>query len=234
MSYEGLSAAVGFASSDFPGAGGMVICLPVRINLEAACLNQGCADLAARMRNQLDTPNYTRGVALMPVPETLEGWRAEHRTARKRADRAQRLGYRFETIDRSQHNDALFEINTSLKRRQGRPMSAGYTQRHNHGALPHYPCDRHAIRTYGVLDDTALRAYMTLYVIGDLRLVSMILGHGEHLRNDVMYLLAAGMVEQQAGTGGWFYYNRFDSGTDGLRYFKTKLGFGPADVEWQL
>lgn len=204
------------------------------VHLEAACMEKACSDLAFKMRNQLDTPNYTLGVALMPVPESLEAWRAEHRTARKRADRAQRLGYRFDTIDRSQHNDALHEINTSLPERQGRPMSAGYLQRHNHGALPHYPCDRHAIRTYGILEGDTLRAYLSLYVVGDLRLVSMILGHGDHLRNDIMYLLWQGLIEQQAGTSGFLYYNVWSSGKDGLRYYKERVGMAPADVEWQL
>jgi hypothetical protein len=27
-------------------------------------------------------------------------------------------------------------------------------------------------------------------------------------------------------------YNRADSGTDGLRFFKERLGFGPMEVEW--
>jgi len=205
------------------------------LNLEAACLEQACSDLAFRMRNQLDTPNYSRGVAVMPVPATLAAWRDEHRTARKRADRAERLGYRFDTIDRSMHNDAIHDINTSLAERQGRPMSAGYLKRHNHGALPEYLCQRHRVHTYGVLDYVGvLRAYLSLYRVGDLALVSMILGHGDHLRNDVMYLLAAGMIADQAGQGGWFYYNRWDSGEDGLRYFKSKLGFVEGDVEWRL
>lgn len=207
----------------------------VTINLEAACLEPACSDLAFKMRDKLDTANYTLGVALMPVPESLEAWRAGHRTARKRADRAERLGYRFDSIDRSQHNDAIHDINTSLERRQGRPMSAGYLTRHNHGPLPDYPCDRHRVHTYGVLDYVGtLRAYLSLYRVGDLALVSMILGHGDHLRDDIMYLLAAGMVAEQAGQGGVFYYNRFDSGTDGLRYYKERLGFGSADVEWWL
>jgi len=62
----------------------------------------------------------------------------------------------------------------------------------------------------------------------------MILGHAEHEPNDVMFLLFQGVVEDQQGKGGWFYYNRHDSGTDNLRYFKERLGFQPTDVEWIL
>jgi hypothetical protein len=188
------------------------------------------------MRNQLDTPNYSRGVALLPVPDTLGEWRDQHRTARKRTDRAQRLGYRFDTIDRSQHNDAIHEINLSLPERQGRPMSAGYLKRHNHGKLPHYHCDRHRVETYGVLDYVGtLRAYLSMYRVGDLVLVSMILGHGQFLNDGIMYLLFQGTVAAQAGQGGSFYYNRYDSGREnGLVFYKERLGFSPGDVEWVL
>jgi hypothetical protein len=205
----------------------------IPVHLETACYPE-CSQLAFGLHKKLNTVNYTRGVSLMPVPDTLEDWRADHRTARKRADRAGRLGYRFGRVDMSEHNDDRHEINTSLVERQGRPMTAGYRNKHNHGALPDYPCDRHRINSYGVLQDDVLRAYLTLYRVGDLALVSMILGHGDHLRNDIMYLLFAGVVADQAGQGGVFYYNRHDSGLDGLRFFKERLGFAAADVEWVL
>jgi hypothetical protein len=206
----------------------------VAIRLEAACFDQDCADLAFRFRNQLGVPKYSQGASVLTMPASLADWRAEHRTARKRADRAQRLGYRFTEIDYSQHNDAIFAINTSLATRQGQPMTDGYTTRHNHGPLPDYPCDRHRVHTYGVLKDETLVAYLTLYVVGELKLVSTILGHAADLSSDVMYALFVGVVERHAGTGGVFYYNRWDSGQDGLRYFKSKLGFREADVSWVL
>jgi hypothetical protein len=60
----------------------------------------------------------------------------------------------------------------------------------------------------------------------------MILGHGDHLANEIMYLLFQGVVEDQAGYSGVLYYNRFDSGTEGLRFFKSRLGFYEGDVAW--
>jgi sirohydrochlorin ferrochelatase len=203
----------------------------VPVSLYGDCASDGCLALADRMRDQLDIPKYRAGVSLMAVPDSLEEWRSEHRTARKRADRSRRLGYRFAEIDRSHYAGDIYEINTSLSRRQGRPMEAGYrdpcTTR-----LPNYPCDRHNVRTYGVLEDDRLRAYLYLYRLEQLVLVSMILGHGSHLRNDIMYLLFAGVVADQAGQGGWFYYNRHDSGTDGLVYYKERQGFRSEAVEW--
>lgn len=206
----------------------------VRVDVLDGCSEPGCLELAWKMKNQLDVPNYSIGVSIMATPESLDEWRAEHRTARKRADRSARLGYRFEEIDRSQFNDDLHAINTSKGRRQGRPMSAGYLTKHVHGKLPEYPCDRHNIRTYGVLHGKTLVAYMTLYRVADLGLVSMILGHGDHLANDVMYLLFAGMVEDQSGNGGTLMYNRHDSGTPGLVYYKERCGFRAGDITWSL
>lgn len=190
--------------------------------------------MAHRMFTQLGVDKYSRGVSLMPVPASLENWRDEHRTARKRAARARRIGYVFLPIDRSLFNDDIHTINTSLPERQGRPMSDGYTRRHDHGRLPDYPCDRHRINTYGVLHHDRLYAYLTLYRVGELALVSMILGHGNHLDDGIMYLLFEGVVADQAGEGGVFYYNRHDSGQAGLAWMKERLGFAAGDVEWVL
>ena len=206
----------------------------VTIDLEAACHDYGCLQLATRFKNQLGVPRYSVGASILELPATLEDWRAEHRTARKRADRAVRLGYRFAEIDRAEHNDDIHEINTSLPERQGRPMTDGYLRRHHHGSLPDYPCDRHRVHTYGILQGRRLWAYLSLYRCGQLGLVSMILGHGDHLRNDIMYLLALGTIEAQVGQGGVLFYNRHDSGQEGLRFYKERLGFRATDIEWVL
>jgi hypothetical protein len=206
----------------------------VRVSMESGCDFASCSEFAHTRYTQLNCPTYSRGVSIMECPHRLSDWRLEHRTARKRADKAQRLGYRFAAIDRSEHNDAIHDINTSMDRRQGRPMSNGYVQRHNHGPLPSYPCPRHRIHTYGVLEGDTLRAYLSLYRVGELALVSMILGHGAHLDNGIMYLMFQYALADQIDHGGVWFYNRFDSGTDGLRFFKDRLGFRCVDVEWSL
>ena len=53
------------------------------------------------------------------------------------------------------------------------------------GPLPAYGCPHHQIRTYGVLKDGHLVAYMWLYQVGDMCRFSTILGHGEHLNAGV-------------------------------------------------
>ena len=211
-----------------------VVVATIPIGLEADCGEPMCSRLAYDLHRKLDTPKYMRGVSLMRCHDSRSEWEADHRTARKRAWRAERLGYGFDRIDQSRFNDDIYEINISLERRQGRPMADGYRVKHYRGPLPVYPCERHRIHTYGVLEQETLRAYLTLYRVGDLALVSMILGHGDHLRNDIMYLLAAGMIEAHAGEACWFYYNRHDSGTEGLVYYKERVGFRAEDIEWVL
>ncbi len=79
-----------------------------------------------------------------------------------------------------------------------------------------------------------LVGYLTMIRCGELALVSQILGHAEHLEHEIMYQLFAGALsrEVRADPFGVCVYNRHDSGTDGLRFFKERLGFEEAAVEW--
>ena len=207
----------------------------MKIALLNGCRVNGCFELGEGTYEQLNTPHYSTNVSLLPIPPTVQDWRAQHRTARKRAAHATRRGYWFDSIDRSQHADAIHEINTSAPERQGRPMSAGYLERQTFERLPDYPCDHHAIRTYGVIDaDGTLVAYTVIHRVGELALVSQILGHADHLEREIMYLLMQGVVAAQARLGGVLYYNRHDGGTPGLVFYKERVGFAAGNVEWAL
>ena len=200
------------------------------ISLELGCCPHA-HDLGGPRYLQLSRGPYDV-CSVLETPESVDAWRACHRTARKRADRSARLGYRFAEIRREQHNDDIYRINTSLDQRQGRPMADSYRRPQKFVPLPDYRCNRHRISTYGVLAGRRLVAYLWLYRCGSLALVSSILGHGAHLADDIMYLLAQGVIGAEADTGGYLVYNRWDSGTDGLRYYKSKVGFSEQTVEW--
>lgn len=204
----------------------------VRIDLGVGHTGAHCLDFAWQLHRQLSN-GYTSGASTMPIPASLVEWRDHHRTARKRADRAKLLGYRFDRIARSEHEDAIFAINTSKDERQGRPMSDAYRSpmRFTDQKIV---CPRHHVYPYGVLLDETLVAYLWLYRCGDLAMVSSILGHGDHLDADVMFLLVEGMLADQVDFGGTVFYNLHRSGTDGLRYFKERIGFAPTEVEWAL
>lgn len=198
---------------------------------ELAC----CSELARDLFKTLSTGDYEWPVSVLPLDD-LSAYRASHRTARKRAARSSRLGYSFEPISRADFADDIFAINTSLPERQGRPMSDSYRTTQTFGRLPKYGCTRHRIDEYGVLRADILVAYLVLYTSGNLALISQILGHGDHLENDVMYLLALGAFDATVVRSGsvTVFYNRHDSGTKGLVYFKERLGFQPERVTWSL
>jgi hypothetical protein len=204
-----------------------------RINLEGECRYE-CGRFSLELYMQLASGHYEECSVQRIVP--VHDWMAAQRTARKRAARATRFGYEFIRVARHEFADDIHAINTSTAERQGRPMSAGYAAMPPRLPDPAYPCRRHGVHPYGVIETHgSLVAYLWCYRSGELALVSQILGHADHLRNDVMYLLFQGAMEQESRIGdGFWVYNRHDSGTDGLRYFKEKLGFRAQEVEWRL
>lgn len=204
----------------------------IALSLETSC-GQMCESVSVPLFEQLSSGRYDLCSAVR-IPGTIDEWRSEHRTARKRAKRATVRGYVSMPLAREHHADEIHAINTSAQRRQGRPMSAGYLERHDFPALPDYPCARHAIRPTGVWDgDGTLVAYLVMHRAGDLALVSQILGHAAHLGNEIMYLLFEHALRREIHAGsGAVVYNRHDSGTDGLRFFKERLGFSEMEVAW--
>lgn len=211
----------------------------VTVSMEAGCRGGSeCERLAARMFEELAGGAYTWPCSTMPLPFSVGEWESGHRTARKRAWRAERLGYGFTIVDRRLYEQDIFKINTSAPERQGRPMSSGYRQpvRYSPNELLTHGCDRHGIHTYGVLaDDGRLVAYTWVYRVGELVMLSQILGHHDHLPSDIMYLLVRGTIGLQLELGpGTLFYNRHDSGTDGLRFFKERVGMSATEIRWIL
>lgn len=202
------------------------------VSLETGCGWDVCRQFSRPLFEQMDSGRYDL-MSVMAIPDPDE-WRAGHRTARKRADRCERRGYWFDRIARHEFSDDIHAINTSASHRQGRPMSPGYLERTEFAPLPDYPCARHAVRTYGVLRDDRLWAYLWLYRSGDLALVSQILGHAAVLEDEVMWLLWQGMLaaEFAVDPDGFVIYNRHDSGTKGLRFYKEHVGLVETEVAW--
>jgi hypothetical protein len=207
----------------------------VTISLEAVCDHQECAELAYPLHEKLGGGGYSWPCSVLELPDTIIQWETRHRTARKRANRCEQDGYRFAAIRREEHEDDVYEINTSAEHRQGRRMSDTYRLRPVLSPLPDYPCPRHAISAYGVHGpDGPVVAYTWVYRVGQLVMFSTILGHAAHLQRHVMYLLVRGVLAAQLGEPGAAFYNMHNSGTDGLRFFKERCGFQPARVRWEL
>lgn len=205
----------------------------LRISLEVDCVgSELCERTATPLLEQLSSGDYDR-CSVLGIPDDLEFWLEQHRTARKRAIRSGRRGYIAGVLEREKHADEIHRINTSARFRQGRPMSRGYRERQTYSPLPDYPCPRHAIRTTGISFAGELVGYVTMYRCGELALVSQILGHVDYLEDEIMYQLFAAALRREIGRGnGICVYNRHDSGTPGLVFFKERLGFEEAEVEW--
>lgn len=201
------------------------------ISLQLACDHQECSEHAFPLLAQMGSGRYDE-CAVMPLPASVEAWEAEHRTSRKRAWRADRLGYAFARIDPQAWTDDINAINQSRERRQGRPMSAGYLDPARFGPES-WPCALHGVHRYAVIRDLHVVAYLWMYRSGDLALVSQVLGHADHEPNGIMHLLfrEALMAESRIAPGVCVY-NRWDSGSDGLRQLKGWVGFEPTLVEW--
>ncbi len=206
-----------------------------------------CTELADQLHAKFMTPGpraswhgaYQDGASILVLPATFDDyWNgpAGYGTRRK-VRKAQKEGYTFGPVDRDRYLDDIFEINTSMSERQGRPMKEPYLQRPGpYGPLPAYGCPRHQIRTYGVFRDDRLIAYTWLYQVGEMCLFSTILGHGDHLASGVMYLLVSETLRDMIAVAGTRYamYNMHASGTEGLRFFKEQMGFRSFWVSWQL
>lgn len=145
------------------------------------------------------------------------------------AKRARSRGYVFSEIDRNQHVDAIHFINTSCASRQGRPMDTAYQQKKEFfEALPHF-------RYYGVLDAQGrLVAYGNLGRYGNFCGFTQLIG----IRNNdgIMHLLMVEIVSRLIDQGlvRYVMYDTFFGAQQGMRQFKTVLGFRPYRAKYQL
>ena len=180
---------------------------------------------------------YEAGASILLLPDSYEQyWDEVGYSARRKVRRALKEGYAHQEIDRNGYLDDIFDINTSMSHRQGREMTESYQTRPDpYGKLPAYTCPRHRLLTFGVVRDGHLYAYTWVYQVGEMCLFSTILGHGDHLNAGIMYLLIAETLQAVVAAAGTRYamYNMHYSGTEGLRYFKEKVGFQPYRVKWE-
>jgi hypothetical protein len=172
------------------------------------------------------------GVALLPLDDIADGeaYLAAHRTARKRTRRAERLGYSVALFDPGQRRSELLAIHASLPVRQGRPIDAEYLD-------ADAPWEAGPQIDYvGVFRDDVLLAYSRVQYAGEIAGLPRIMGHGDHLDNGVMFLLMAGVVDHTKANrpeARYVMYDTFFGAPEGLRWFKTHLGFQPYYVRWK-
>jgi len=176
--------------------------------------------------------NKTVGAALLPLGDfdDVEAYLADLRYARRRVRRAKRLGYRVAAFDPNERRSELLAIHGSLPQRQGQPIDAAYLD-----PAAVYDTGPH-MEYLGVFADEALVAYAHLRYAGEIVGMNRVMGHGDHLANGVMFLLMAGVVEHVKDARPdirYVFYDMFFGAGEGLREFKTHLGFRPHYVHWK-
>lgn len=180
----------------------------------------------------------TIGVALLQVPESIELFLKgkSKQVLRTNTNRAKKSGYKCLMFDSNPRIGEMLEINRSSAERQGHEMADEYLDQ---VAVERY-CRAHP-SLLGVFSGTGkLVAYLEPIESGEVVITNRLLGHHEHLREGIMYLLISGCVElcvQRNADGKnihWIMYDMMLGAKPGLRYFKERAGFSPYRVHWTL
>ncbi len=145
------------------------------------------------------------------------------------ARRARARGYTVTEIDRNAYIDAIHDINTSIKLRQGRPMDSPYqVKQTTFECLPNF-------RYYGVLNaDGKLMAYANLGHYGNFSAFSQLIGYRNN--DGVMHLMMVDIVARLISErrARYLMYDTFFGALPGMQQFKTILGFVPYRAKYSI
>ena len=157
--------------------------------------------------------------------------KALNATARNRYRYSVNAGYVSKRItwhQRNAHLPDIFEINTSAPMRQGKPMSETYQRQPVPVAENSNSCCEHSADFYACFKNEKMVAYISMNYSGNLCAASQILGHAQHLKNEVMLNLWVAFVNDCMARGfTHIVYSRWKDGTDGLKYWKHSVGMVP-------
>jgi hypothetical protein len=180
--------------------------------------------------------NKSFGVALLNIPRKFEEYLKgkEKELTRRKIRRAKGCGFYFDCFSPIKYIDEIISINISLPFRQGIPLHKSY-QDSNHVKYSFQSIDE----IYGVFDkNNTLKAYAYTPISGDVFIFSTLLGHGDDLINGIMYLLISEVIREmierkiKLGAPQWAMYDTMLGASEGLRFFKERLGFKPYRVQW--
>jgi hypothetical protein len=182
--------------------------------------------------------------AVMQTPNTIEEYLAS--ISRKRrydisGKKALNLGYTSREIDPKNEALGIWEIIHSSDSRQGRKIAADFFDRPPNFDFPAYKTfhdPNYEDICCGVFSKTGdLSAYLLGKRVGHHVQYDEIMGHAEHLKNDVMYLLHFSFLKictklqippACLNYGPWYSGVAPYSSTGGLNRWKRKVKFKPA------
>lgn len=168
---------------------------------------------------------------------------------------ARKKGYFVERFHWQSFIGDIVEVNTSKEVRAGGPMRPAYleTVDQRGGYLNEYRppspvvCHVHCYTDWGVFlslpghkqgevtVDKKLVGYISAITIGEYSIYSMIIGHGDHLKNDIMALLHIEVMKWiwENTKTRYLEYGTVNSGKQGLRDWKRYFLFTGKELKWQ-
>jgi hypothetical protein len=193
-------------------------------------------DFTRRHRRWKVIQNRAWGVALQEIPASPEAYEeALSRHWRRQIKLARKAGVTCRPIAPLDHVAEILAINQSRPSRQGHVMHPDYL---DEGRVRKFFAT--ASDAMGAFDTAGvLRAYLSTRTCGEVVVLERVLGHADVLASGAMYLLFSAVVGQlterrAAGNPArWFMYDSFSGATQGMRSFKTVVGFRPYRVRWR-
>jgi hypothetical protein len=206
-------------------------------------IHLGNSETAIKLITYFDSRSWKRGflklkkynISLLPIDQFSkdEDYLASvngKNSAAYFSRRCLKLGYLFKPFNPNAEIDAIFEINTSSTERQGREMDESYMQ-----LVAEWPNDE-VNNWFGIYSkEGKLVAYVWAYVVGEMVLINRILGHGDYLKENVMYLLMTNVVSTFVNDNriNFIMYDTFGKFENGLVMFKKRIGFKPFTVNFK-
>ena len=176
------------------------------------------------------------GACLLIRPESMKKYLAgkERQNLRTSRNKCIKNGYIFKEINVKDHVDGIWEINTSKQERQGSEMNKDYFDKdliikHSEGKI-----------CFGVFNNEGkILSYCYLINAGDFIIISRLLGHADDLKEGVMFFMISECVRQWLENSEWerinyFFYDTYYGAKDGMKKFKTDLGFKPYRVRYKI
>jgi hypothetical protein len=169
--------------------------------------------------------------------------------------KALKLGYVFERSRNRKHIGDVVEINRSKAHRQGNPMREDYLKSVEEKGgflkiptdIPPIKCFTHFNSDFGVFKyipgymqgeiqvNKRMFAYNSVHVVGEYAFHSMIIGHGDYLKDDIMSLLHIGTIDfiMKSTKVKYFGYHIYNGGKQGLQDWKRYMLFKPVICQWK-
>jgi hypothetical protein len=195
-----------------------------------------------------------KACAVMMLDKYRDGYSKYIGQRRQNLVKCSKRGYVFDQFNYYNHVPDIVDINRSKPVRAGGPMKAhylegveqkgGYPKAYRH--IDPVACQYHHLglnfgvfipapyyQQGNVITNRRLIAYSALHVCGELAVYSMVIGHGDYLKDGIMTMLTAGVVDylHTLPHVRYFMYSAWSDGGAGLQLWKIMHLFEPLNLQ---